>query len=160
MAVVEVTRPAARRRAPPGFTLIEVVVVMLLVGLASAVVVPGVGRGVDAFRARAEVSGFSAFLRYAREQAVTRRVAQEVRIDPEARLVVLTAAGSEGARASRRIGQGIRVDATGPSGLVVKFLPEGRSSGGAFRIEGPGGRTYTVTVDPLTGRVVNRRGDA
>ena len=154
------TGAAARRRHPQGFTLIEVVVVMMVVGLAAAVVVPGVGRGVDAFRARAEVSGFSAFLRYAREQAVTRRVSQEVRIDPEARVILLTAAGSERARASRRIGQGVRIDATGASGLVVKFLPEGRSSGGAFRIEGPGGRVYTVTVDALTGRVVNRRGDA
>ena len=154
------TGAAARRRHPLGFTLIEVVVVMMVVGLAAAVVVPGVGRGVDAFRARAEVSGFSAFLRYAREQAVTRRVSQEVRIDPEARVILLTAAGSERARASRRIGQGVRIDATGASGLVVKFLPEGRSSGGAFRIEGPGGRVYTVTVDALTGRVVNRRGDA
>jgi general secretion pathway protein H len=155
-----VTGAGVRRRGPQGFTLIEVVVVMLVVGLAAAVVVPGVGRGVDAFRARAEVSGFSAFLRYAREQAVVRRVSQEVRVDPEARLLVLTAAGSERARASRRIGEGIRVAATGPSGLIVKFLPEGRSSGAAFRIEGPGGRVYTVTVDALTGRVVNRRGDA
>ena len=129
------TGARVRRRGPQGFTLIEIVVVMLVVGLAAAVVVPGVGRGVDAFRVRAEVSGFSSFLRYAREQAVIRRVSQEVRVDPEARLVVLTAAGSERPRASRRIGQGIRVEA-------------------------PGGRVYTVTVDALTGRVVNRRGDA
>ena len=150
---------ASRPGRPQGFTLIEVIVVLLVVGLGAAVVVPGIGRGVDALRARAEVSGFSAFLRYAREQAVTRRVSQEVRIDPGARMLVLTAAGSERARASRRIGEGVRIDATGPSGLVVKFLPEGRSSGAAFRIEGPGGRVYIVTVDPLTGRVVNRRGD-
>ena len=142
-----------------GFTLIEVVVVMLVIGLATAVVVPGVGRGVDAFRARAEVSGFTAFLRYAREQAVTRRMAQEVRVDPEARIVVLTAGDAERPRASRRIAEGVRIDALPPSSLVVKFLPEGRSSGAAFRIEGPGGRLFMVTVDPLTGRVVNRRGD-
>ena len=153
------SRRPALRPAPSGFTLIEVVVVMLVVGLAAAVVVPGVGRGVDAYRARAEVSGFTAFLRYAREQAVTRRVPHEVRVDPEARVVVLAGAGSERPRATRRIGQGIRVDATPPSTFTIKFLPEGRSSGGAFRIEGPGGRVYTVTVDPLTGRVVNRRGD-
>ena len=154
------TGTAVRRGNPRGFTLIEVVVVMLVIGLAGAVVVPGVGRGVDALRARAEVSGFTAFLRYAREQAVIRRVPQEVRVDPVARLIVLTAAGSERALASRRIGQGMRVDATSPSGLIVKFLPEGRSSGAAFRIEAPGGRVYSVTVDALTGRVVNRRGDA
>jgi len=150
----------SRLRSPRGFTLIEVIVVLLVVGLATAVVVPGIGRGVDAYRARAEVSGFTAFLRYAREQAVTRRVAQEVRVDPEARLLVLFAAGAERPRASRRIGEGVRVDATPPSSFVVKFLPEGRSSGGAFRIEAAGGRVFTVTVDPLTGRVVNRRGDA
>ena len=119
------TGPRSRR----GFTLIEVVIVLLVVGLAAAVVVPGVGRGVDAYRARAEVSGFTAFLRYAREQAVTRRVAQEVRVDPEARLVVLSAAGAERPRASRRIGQGVRVDATPPSTLCLLYTsPSPRDS--------------------------------
>lgn len=143
-----------------GFTLIEVMVVLFILALASAVVVPGIGRGTEALRARAEVAGFSAFLRYAREQAVTRRETQEVRVDPEARVVVLRAPGSDKVRLSRRLADGLRIEATPPTALTVKFLPHGLSSGGTFRIEMPGRRVYVVTVDPLTGRVVNRRSDA
>jgi len=122
--------------------------------------VPGVSRGAEGLRTRAEVSGFTAFLRHAREQAVTRREAQEVHVDTEARVLVLTASGSDRVRASRRLGQGIEVDATPPATLTVKFLPQGLSSGAVFRIRAPGGRVFTVTVDPLTGRVAHRRGEA
>lgn len=145
-------------RQARAFTLIEVAVVLFVLALATAVVVPGIGRGTEALKARAEVSGFSAFLRYAREQAITRRRTQEVRIDPEARLIVLAEAGSDTVRSSRRIAREMRIAAE-PAALIVRFLPQGLSSGGKYRLEAPGGRIYEVTVDALTGRVVNRRLD-
>lgn len=145
-------------RRAPGFTLIEVVVVLFVLALATAVVVPGIGRGTEALRARAEVSGFSAFLRYAREQAITRRRTQEVRVDPDAHLIVLAEAGSDTVRSSRRIGREMKIAAE-PAALTVRFLPQGISTGGRFLLEAPGRRIYEVTVDPLTGRVVNRRLD-
>ena len=140
-----------------GFTLIEVVVVMFVLALASAVVVPAVGRGTEALQARAEVAGLSAFLRYARQQAITRREAQEVRIDPQAHRAILTAVGSAEVRSSRRLRADLRIDASPPAALTVRFLPQGLSTGGTFRIEAPGGRVYLITVEPLTGRVLNRR---
>ncbi|HUG35486.1 MAG TPA: GspH/FimT family protein [Candidatus Limnocylindrales bacterium] len=146
-----------RRRG--GFTLIELVVVLLIVGVAAAVIVPSIGRGSEALRARAQVSGFAAFLRHAREQAVTRREVHEVRIDPQARVVVLTGAGSDTPRLSRRLGEGWRIQASPPAAFTVTFHPQGLSSGGSFRIEAAGGRVFVVTVDPLTGRVAQRRGD-
>ena len=142
-----------------GFTLIELAVVLFILGLAAAVVVPSVGRGTEALRARAEVAGFSAFLRYAREQAVTRREIQEVRVDPQAHLVVLTATGNGKVRASRRLSETLRIEASPPAALTVRFLPQGLSSGATFRIEARGRRVFVVTVDPLTGRVAQRRGE-
>ena len=147
-------------RAAHGFTLIELVVVLLVLAVAVAVVVPGLGRGTEGLRARAEVAGFSAFLRHAREQAVTRGRTHEVRIDPEEHLMVLALPGSDKVRASRKVAQGLRVFASTPTALTVRFLPQGLSSGGSFRLEAPGGRVYFVTVDALTGRVAHRRGPA
>jgi general secretion pathway protein H len=148
---------ADRGRRQHGFTLIEVVVVMAVLALAAAVTVPAIGRGTEALRARAEVAGLSAFLRHARQQAITRRETQEVRIDPQAHLVVLAAAGAVEARSSRRLWTDLRIEASPPAALTVRFLPQGLSTGGTFRIEAPGRRVYLITVDPLTGRVVNRR---
>ena len=42
----------------------------------------------------------------------------------------------------------------------ITFLPQGRSSGGAFRVEAVGSRAYIISVDPLTGRVSTRRADS
>ena len=76
-----------------GFTLIELAVTLLVLSLAAAVVVPGIGRSIGSVRARAEISGFAAYLRAAREQAITRGEAQSVRLDPETRSLVITAGG-------------------------------------------------------------------
>jgi len=134
--------------------------VLLVVALAVAVVVPSLGRGADALRVRAEAAGFAGFLRYAREQAITRREAQEVRVDPEARLLMLGVPGSDVVRSTKRLSPLLRIAPELPAALTVRFLPHGPSSGGSFRLEGPGGRVYLVTVDPLTGRVSNRRADS
>jgi type II secretory pathway pseudopilin PulG len=137
-----------------------VLVVLLVVALAAAVVVPSLGRSADALRVRAEVAGFAGFLRYAREQAITRREAQEVRVDPEARLLMLGVPGSDVVRSTKRLSPLLQIEPEAPAALTVRFLPHGPSSGGTFRVWASGGRVYVVTVDPLTGRVSNRRADS
>jgi general secretion pathway protein H len=143
-----------------GFTLIELAVTLLVLSLATAIVVPGIGRSVDSIRARAEISGFAAYLRAAREQAITRGEAQAVRLDPDTRSLAITAAGSDGVRSSRSFNYLLRIDADPPEALAVTFEPLGFSSGGTFRILAPGNRHYLITVDPLTGRVSSRLADS
>lgn len=143
-----------------GFTLVELVVTLFVLALAAAVVAPALGRGVDSLRGRVEVSGFAAFLRTAREQAITRGEPQEVRVDPDARELVLATPGSDVTRLSRRFNFLQAIEANPPDALVVTFQPQGLSSGGSFRIQAPGNRNYLVTVDPFTGRVSSRLADS
>ncbi len=149
-----------RQAGPGGFTLIELVVVLFILALATAMVMPSVGRGTEAVRARAEVAGFANFLRYARAQAVIRGEVQVVRIDPGTRLVTLTVSGDDKVRASRQLGERVSIQASPPSALTLRFLPEGVASGATFRIEAPGPRLFVVTVDALTGAVAQRPGGA
>ena len=137
-----------------GFTLVELVVVLFLLSLMAGLVLPALGRGIEAVELRAQVAGLSAFLRYGREQAVTKRVAHEIRIDRAARQLTLIPAGGENPKARRQLSSRIQISADAPSG-VVTFSPEGFSSGASFRLEAPSGRAYRVTVDPFTGRVTN-----
>ena len=146
----------SRRPRSRGFTLIELAVTLLVLSLAAAVVVPGLGRSIENVRARAEISGFAAYLRAAREQAITRGEAQAVRLEPETRSLVITAAGSDAVRSSRSFTYLARIEADPPDASVVTFAPLGFSNGGTFHIFTPGNRHYLVIVDPMTGRVSSR----
>jgi general secretion pathway protein H len=138
-----------------GFTLLELVVVLLVIAVAVALVAPTIGRSVESVRARAEVAGLSATLRHAREQAITSRQPHTVVVNPTNRMVTVTADENE-VRWTRAISPRLRIDAADPEALTIRFEPQGTSSGGAFRLTS-GPITYRVTVDAVTGRVRNRR---
>ena len=141
-----------------GFSLMELVVVLAILAIAAAVVAPGVGRTADGVRARAEVGAIAAFLRSAREQAVSRHQTLEVRVDRESHTLVMRRAGQAGeagVRATRAVSPLLRI-APGPPPHVT-FLPHGMSTGARFAIATPGPRTYVITVDALTGRVSTER---
>jgi general secretion pathway protein H len=157
------------QRMRRGYTLIEVVVVLLVVAIALAVGVPAIGRGADGLRARAEAAGVANFMRAAREQAVTRNRSYEVRVDSEAGVLMLIPSATDGTggkdgaglvQSIRRVAAPVRISADPPLRRTVTFLPQGLSSGGTFRVEAPGPRVYVITVDSITGRVVTRRVDS
>jgi general secretion pathway protein H len=142
-----------------GYTLIEVAVVLLVLALAAGVIVPAAGRVADTVRIRAEVSGVAAFLRSAREQAVTRERTVAVQLDPGAHALVVRGEGDDGAgpMAVRSLAPDVQVEADPPAAGLITFYPHGLSSGGRLRIKASGPRVYIVTVDVLTGRVRTER---
>ena len=127
-------------------------ILMILVGLS----VPVVGRSSDAVRSRAEVAGFSAFLRHARERAITSRVSQTVVIDPTNRTMTVLAGPEAEVRETRPLPERMTVEATPQAAFTVRFEPQGMSSGAEYRVK-TGDVVYRVTVDPVTGRVKNTR---
>jgi general secretion pathway protein H len=138
-----------------GFTLLELIVTLLVVAVAVALVAPAIGRSTEAVRARAEVAGFSATLRRAREYAITRRQQYTVVVNPVDRLqTVMT--GEDEVQWTRALSARLTIEAATPDGLTVRFEPQGTSSGGEFRVTS-GAVTYRVTVDAVTGRVRNHR---
>ena len=151
---------AVRRSA--GYTLIELVLVMAVLAVASMVTAPAVGRAVDGIRVRTEVAGIASFLRSVREQAVTRRQAHEVAFDAERRTLRVRRVGRDavsGGETRRQLSSLLHLES--PTELrPITFMPQGGSSGGSFRIEAAGPRAYIITVDPLTGRVSTKRVDS
>jgi len=144
-----------------GYTLIELVVVLLVLAVAAAVAAPAVGRTADRLKARAEAAAVANFLRSAREQAVTRQEPYEVVLDADARALLLRPAGPRAdgrVQAARAVSPRVRIEAEPLSMRRIIFLPQGMSSGGHLRIEMPGSSPYVVTVDRLTGRVATHRG--
>jgi general secretion pathway protein H len=145
------------RSASRGFTLLELIVTLFIIVLTVGLAVPLIGRSSDAIRARADVAGFSAVLRHARERAITSRRAYSVVIDPDARKMTVLAGGVDGdVKETRTLPDRVSVQATPPPALTVRFEPEGTSSGAEYRVTA-GAVIYRVTVDPITGRVKNTR---
>lgn len=134
-----------------GFTLLELIVALFVIALAVGLVAPVVGRSTDTLRGRADVARFSAMLRHARDQAIATRRGHAVVIDPAAHRATIVAAPDE-VRQTRSLAADLRVEATPPEALSVRFEPNGVSSGGDFRLI-TGQMRYRVSIDPLTGRV-------
>ncbi len=143
-----------------GFTLLEVIVTLAVLALAAAVVTPAIGRGSEHLRIRAEVAGFAAALRHAREQAITSQRTYRVTVDPEAHKVSIVARASGNTPDEREV----RESRTLSSRLTIEVLqardvlfdPRGIASGGDFKLTA-GEIVYRVTVDRLTGRVRSTR---
>jgi len=139
-----------------GVTHLELIVTLFVVLLTIGLAVPVIGRSSDAIRARADVAGFSAVLRHARERAITSRQSHAVVIDPAARKMTVLAGTDGTVKETRTISERLTVQATPPPALTVRFEPEGTSSGGDYRVTA-GDVVYRVTVDPITGRVKNTK---
>ena len=145
------------RRNSRGFTLLELIVTLFVIMLTIGLAVPVIGRSSDTIRARADVAGFSAVLRHARERAITSRQPYSVVIDPVQRRMTVLAGGADGeVKETRTLPERVSVQATPPPALTIRFEPEGTSSGADYRVT-TGDVVYRVTVDPITGRVKNTR---
>ena len=138
-----------------GFTLLELIVTLAVLALAVSVVTPAIGRGTETLRARAEVAGFAATLRHAREQALTSQRTHRVTIDTEGHRMAIVAAPASATdepapRETRTLSSRLTIEALQSPDVV--FDARGMTSGGEFKLTS-GGIVYRVTVDRLTGRV-------
>lgn len=143
-------RPAVAR----GFTLLELIVTLSVLALAVALVTPAIGRSTDALRARAEVAGFAAVLRHARELAITTQRPHRVVIDPEAHRMAIVAAPMTLASADKRsrtepggsADKGASADKEGKEG-ADKEVRETRALSSRLTVESIKGTDLDVTFD-------------
>ena len=140
-----------RKLAARGFTLLELIVVMLIIGLAAGLAAPSIARSMDAVKVRAQIASFAALLRHAREQAITSGRQHSVVIDSQAAQIRLIA-GDDEVKRKRAFPAGWAFEGTATQNLTVRFEPQGSSSGAEFRIVAAA-TVYQVTVDSMTGRV-------
>jgi type II secretion system protein H len=145
-----------------GFTLLEVILTLFVLGVVAAISMPTIGRSADAIRTRAEIAGFSAVFRHAREQAITHQRPYAVVVDPVARTVSIKRVSTDAKKEeekterTRHLSDRLVVQAMLPPPATVTFQPQGISSGGEFRLSA-NNIVYRVTVEAMTGRVKAER---
>ena len=149
------TIPRARP-ATAGFTLIELLAAITIVGMLLAVSVPASVRFFNSMQYRQAVRDVVTVLASARHAAINRGKYQDVVIDPKARELNFNE------RRTQLPGD-LRVSVQSAGELnrreqgVIRFYPEGGSSGGRIDIERPGGDGVRISVDWLVGRVSQER---
>lgn len=135
-----------------GFTMLELLAAITIVGLLLAIAVPASVRFYESIQYRQAVREVITALASARYNAVNSGRAQDVAVDPAANTIELN-----GERTLLPGGINVAVHSTRELNRdrrgVIRFYPEGGSSGGDIDLEQAGGRGVRISVDWLVGRV-------
>ena len=140
-------------RGMHGFSLIELMVVMVLVVGLFGLVGTSISRSVGAAELRNEVREIIAGLRHTRGQAIIQRKEMVFRADADK--LTWQAAGEE----QQQLPQGLditlttaRSEMTGENAGGIRFFPDGSSTGGSVLLS-VDERKWYVTVGWLTGEI-------
>ncbi len=152
-----------------GFTLIEVMVVLILISLSMLLVAPSLSHFSKAVELKGAAKKISAILRYCRSEAVNQGRVYQVLIDPDLREVRVQPIeekeedeGSKDKSNQKRytLPKGVdikEVKAESPlypsDYSVIEFYPSGGSNGGTIRLGGQDVKGYRIKVYFLTGIV-------
>lgn len=137
-----------------GFTLMELLVVLVIAALAVSLVGPGFQRLLPGIGLEAETRNLAAMLRHARSQAILSGAPTSVSLDDQ----------SGGLRLSYReapyiLPKGLELSLEGGpnSGELgeaqIQFYPRGDSSGGSLTLKLGEDKSQVIVVDWLSGRV-------
>ncbi len=145
--------PSVRRRAQGGFTLLELIVVLLLAGLVAALVAPSFSGALDSSRLRSGAAEVRSVLTLARTLAAAGSRPRDVTFDiGKGEFAVL------GEARTYVLPEGVRIESARLGGAVVeqetfriRFFPDGSAVGAEVVVASSSGGRFRVTVEPLTG---------
>ena len=162
--------------SPLGFTLLELLVVLVIISLMSALVAPKISGSMMNLKLKTASKKVSAALRYSRSNAVSEKRTYATAFDfDNNRLSILTSPIDDGENDEEpaedekestpipkvydlpegiRFEKGVVGNEEADSGLFqVLFFPNGSSSGGHVILTNDRGRSYQIRVDFITGVV-------
>jgi type II secretion system protein H len=136
-----------------GFTLLELIIVLVLAGLVAALVFPSFSGSIESSRLRSGAAEVRAALTLARTLAASGSRVCAVSFDIERGEYVV-----DGEARKFLLPEGIRIDAAhvGTAAvdhgtLSVRFFPDGSAEEAEIVLASPAGSLLRVAVDPLTG---------
>ncbi|VVQ01806.1 hypothetical protein PS910_03880 [Pseudomonas fluorescens] len=139
------TAPTPRQR---GFTLFELLIVIVLVGVAASILAIGVGKGVAKANERSALAHMVSALRSARVQAIATGQPVQARFDLAGRRVMAPGRKPEAWPQDFSV----RLQTARGLGAAFEFFPDGAASGGNILVT-RGLARWRIDISWLTGNV-------
>ena len=151
------------KRTANGFTLLELVLVLLLMGLIAGLTLPFVVSTLDRIKLQSEVRQIASAIQFTRSEAISRKTLFTFNVDINKSQYWLAIPKQEEVTQSKPIDETVqimdyqRADETLTEGtFMILFYPRGNSSGGTIRFKSIDDKDeeniYAVTIDPITGK--------
>jgi general secretion pathway protein H len=143
----------AKSTKPRGFTLLEMLAVIILIGIAAAAVSISVAHGLASARINAAAGELAASLRATRTQAIVRGEQRVFEVDT--RGAIYRGADRRDVRLPKGLELSVTSAASDQSGgdvARIRFFPDGSSTGGRITLRS-GQREWHVNVSWLTGAI-------
>ena len=166
---------AERLRCADAFSLFELLVVLVIIGLAASLVVPRLGGGLDKIRLRTAANDIMAILRYARNQAISRGKNQSVVLETTHRILFIlpdsldadgggsavpTVSSLKEKLEHYQLPDGVEIqidehpfEKDDSRVVLASFFPMGNSTGGSIRLTDAMDRMRRIDIDLITGSV-------
>ena len=140
-----------------GFTILELLIVMLLIAMALAVSYPSLSRGSTALHLRATGRDILNTFRYAREKAVTEQTGMKIIVDREKQILLLSDQFGDGVR-EYALPNDVKIESVLLAGnevsdgpLTVRFRPNGSCDNSEIVLRSKTGSLLRIISDPITG---------
>ncbi|MFK8050476.1 MAG: Tfp pilus assembly protein FimT/FimU [Halioglobus sp.] len=149
-----IPRPPLRNLA--GFTMLELIAAISIAALVLAVSVPATGRMYQSVLYREAVGDIVTMLQSARYAAINSGRAQDVEVNPKKNQLRFN-------DKRQQLPKGFKIQVHSAAQLnkrdsgIIRFYPEGGSSGGGIDLTSPTGAGVKILVDWMVGRVTQER---
>jgi len=152
------------RTGSKGFTLLELVIVLIIISLLVLLITPNLTRTLSHMEARGAAKRIAAILRYCRSDAVNKGRINLVSLDTASNLVSVYSVDEEEAEPKAQkfypLPGGVKMEKIevgktlfDSSVPTIEFYRNGGSNGGTASIQGEKGPAYSLRVEMLTGGV-------
>ncbi len=150
-------------RLNSGFTLIELVLVLVLMGLIAGLTLPFVVATLDRVKLQSGVRQIKSALQFARSEAISKKALFTLNVDIDKNKYWLVVPKQKEITQSKTLDETVQVidyqraDKNLTEGAFkILFYPRGNSSGGTIRFKSIDDEDekniYAITIDPITGK--------